>query len=54
MQQLEEIYFEKISEEELDAIYLYLALHYDEMSLDEKLYWNYLLEKIDPDYAKQS
>jgi hypothetical protein len=55
MQQQEEIETAslELTEEQIQAIYIYLAIHYDEMQDSEKLYWNYIMEKIDPEYGKQ-
>ena len=54
MQQKEEIKYLEISEDELQAIYIYLAMNYEEMTMDEKLYWTYILEKIDPEYGTEN
>ena len=43
----------ELTEDQIQAIYIYLALHYDEMSDEDKLYWNFIMEKIDPEYGKQ-
>jgi hypothetical protein len=43
----------ELTEEQIQAIYIYLAIHYDEMQDEEKLYWNYIMEKIDPEYGKE-
>lgn len=43
----------EISKDQLNAIYIYLAMNYDEMLIDEKLYWNTILEKIDPEYGNE-
>jgi len=43
----------EITEEYLHAVYLYLAMHFEEMTDREKLYWNYVLSKIDPEYDKE-
>jgi hypothetical protein len=40
-----------LTEEQLQAIYVYLSMNYDEMTVDEKLYWNIALEKLDPEYG---
>lgn len=57
MQQQEQEEFKtaslELTEDQIQAIYIYLAMHYDEMQDGEKLYWNYIMEKIDPEYAKQ-
>jgi len=38
------------TEEEIDAVYKYIALTIDEMSDDEQLLWLEILEKIDPEF----
>jgi hypothetical protein len=43
----------ELTEDQIQAIYIYLAMQYDEMQDSEKLYWNYIMEKIDPEYGKQ-
>lgn len=50
MQQTEEIENIEFTDDQLHAIYLYLAMTYEDMQIDEKIYWNYILEKIDPEY----
>lgn len=56
MQQQEETDIESIelTEDQLQAIYMYLAMSYEDMSNDEKLYWNYVLEILDPEYGKET
>jgi len=53
MQQNEEIENIEITEEQIHAIYLFLSMNYDEMTIDEKLYWHFILEKIDPEYGTE-
>ena len=55
MQQQEEIETSalELTEKELEAVYIYLALHYEEMQDIEKINWHYIMEKIDPEYGKQ-
>jgi len=55
MQQQEELEIEtsELSEEQIEAIYVYLSLTYEDMTSEEQLYWNYILEKIDPEYEKE-
>lgn len=53
MQQQEETENIEFTEEHLQAIYLYIAMHYDDMDIEEQVYWNYVLEKIDPEYDKE-
>ena len=40
----------EITEEQLDAIYKYLAIMYDDMSDEEKLMWISILEQYDPGF----
>ena len=37
----------KLSEEELEAIYIYLDINLDSMTEEEKQMWNEVLEKFD-------
>jgi succinate dehydrogenase flavin-adding protein (antitoxin of CptAB toxin-antitoxin module) len=39
-----------LSEDELDAIYKYLAISIDDMPEEEKNMWQKLLEQVDPDF----
>lgn len=52
-QEQQEILEKQLSEEELQAVYIYLAMHYEDMEEEEKQYWNYIMEKIDPEYGKE-
>jgi hypothetical protein len=38
------------TEEEIDAIYKYIAMTIDEMSDEEQLMWLNILEKLDPEF----
>lgn len=40
----------KITEKDLDALYLYLDMNMDSMSDEDKFFWNELLKSIDQDY----
>ena len=40
----------KITEEELDAIYQYLSISFDEMEEDEKMLWTKILMEMDPEF----
>jgi hypothetical protein len=40
----------EITDQQIQAIYMYLEMHYDQMETSEKIYWNLILEKIDPEY----
>lgn len=52
-QEHQEILEKQLTEEELHAIYIYLAMHYEDMEEGEKQYWNYIMEKIDPEYGNK-
>lgn len=41
---------EKISEDQLNAIYKYLSISYDEMTEDEQKMWVLLLSLHDPEF----
>lgn len=43
-----------INEEELDALYMYLAMFEETMTDEEKAFWSLILEKKDPEYDDQS
>lgn len=43
----------KLRENEIQALYAYLALSYDGMTQEEKNDWNILLEIIDPEYNEE-
>ena len=47
---LENIEGRQLTEQELDALYLYLDMYMDDMSDEEKVFWTQLLEKIDPEF----
>lgn len=40
----------KITDEELDALYMYLDMNYDSMSEEETDFWLEILQKIDPNF----
>lgn len=37
----------ELTEQELDAVYFYLSLHFDEMSEQEQDFWTELMPKLD-------
>lgn len=37
----------ELTEEQLDALYIYLDMNFEDMSDDEKMMWKNLLEKLD-------
>jgi hypothetical protein len=40
----------KLTEQQLDALYMFLSISYSEMDDDEKLYWTAILMENDPDF----
>ena len=45
---------EGITEEELDAIYIYLSFHFESMSNEDKLFWIDLIKKLDNEFDDTS
>jgi hypothetical protein len=45
-----EISDNKITEEQLQALYIYLSLNYDSMKEDEKVVWYEIMKKIDNEF----
>jgi len=43
----------KITEEQLEALYIYLSMSYETMTKDEKEAWYHIMEKIDKDFYDQ-
>jgi len=43
----------KITEEQLESLYIYLSLSYETMSDDEKKVWYYIMKKIDSEFYEQ-
>ena len=41
---------QQLTEDQLDAIYKYLSISYDDMSDDEKMTWTILLAINDPEF----
>jgi archaellum component FlaC len=40
----------EITEEQLDALYMFLSLDWESLTDDEKHYWRIIMEKIDPQF----
>lgn len=40
----------KITEEQLESLYVYLSMTYDTMTDDEKQAWYYIMQKIDKEF----
>lgn len=45
-----EISDNEITEEQLQALYIYLSMNYDNMKEDEKLLWYEVMKKIDKEF----
>ena len=43
----------KITEEQLESIYVYLSITFDTMTDDEKQAWYYIMQKIDIQFHEQ-
>jgi hypothetical protein len=52
MQQNEDnIEHQEISEEQLEALYIFLSISWETFTDDEKEYWKIIMEKIDPEFS---
>lgn len=40
----------KLTEQELDALYMFLSISFSEMDENEKIYWTAILMENDPDF----
>lgn len=47
-----EINGEKITEEQLEALYVYLSFAFDTMDKDEQLFWIELMKNIDKEFTE--
>jgi hypothetical protein len=45
---------EKITEEQLEALYIYLSLHFDTFSDEEKLFWIDLMKELDTEFIEEA
>jgi hypothetical protein len=45
---------ESITEEELDALYIYLSFHFESMSNEDKKFWIELIKKLDIEFDDTS
>ena len=43
----------KITEDQLEALYIYLSMTYDTMDEEEKKAWYYIMNKIDKEFYEQ-
>lgn len=48
-----EINGDKITEEQLNALYIYLSMTYDTMKDDEKQVWYNIMKRIDKEFHEQ-
>lgn len=39
-----------ITEEELEGIYMYLSMYYEQMTMEQKVIWNDIMKKLDPEF----
>ena len=46
-----EISDNKITEDQLEALYIYLSLNYNNMKDDEKMVWYELMKRIDKEFT---
>ena len=44
----------KITEEQLESLYVYLSMTFDTMTDDEKQAWYYIMQKIDKEFHEQN
>lgn len=47
-----EINGDKITEEQLEALYIYLSFAFDTMDKDEQLFWIELIKNIDKEFTE--
>ena len=48
-----EINEDKITEEQLEALYIYLSFAFDTMDKEEKLFWIELMKKLDKEFIEE-
>jgi len=48
-----EIKENKITEEQLEALYIYLSFAFDTMEKEEKLFWIELMKKLDGEFIEE-
>jgi hypothetical protein len=44
---------EKITEEQLEALYIYLSLNYDTFTNEEKIFWFEVMKEIDNEFKQE-
>ena len=42
----------EITEEQLEALYVYLSFYFDSFSIEEKLFWIDLMDEIDQEFKQ--
>lgn len=42
----------KLTEQELQGLYIYLSMQFDQMSNEQKLFWIETMKTLDPDFNK--
>ena len=40
----------QLTEEELQGVYMYLSMHYEELTEEEKKNWTLLMKELDPEF----
>jgi hypothetical protein len=40
----------KLTDDQIQALYMYLSMNYEEMDSDEKKAWYYIMQKIDSEF----
>ena len=48
-----EINGDQITEEQLEALYIYLSFAFDTMDKEEKLFWIELMKKLDKEFIEE-
>ena len=43
----------EITEEQLEALYVYLSFYFDSFSIEEKLFWIDLMQDIDKEFTEE-
>jgi len=51
--EVNEIKEEKITEEQLEALYIYLSFAFDTMEKDEQLFWVELMKQLDKEFTEE-
>jgi hypothetical protein len=52
-QQQETIDYQEITDEQIQAIYIFLSFNWETLSDEEKEYWKIIMEKIDPEFNNE-